>query len=66
MLKQWVGDEIEIIHADSSVYIAMVDAHVLWTYETTKCLAGVDFLDYQFISVYREGFTPVILEPMEN
>jgi hypothetical protein len=38
----------------------------LWTYDTTKYLTGVDFSYYQFISVCREGFTHVMLEPMEN
>jgi hypothetical protein len=44
----------------------LVDASVFWTYETAKCLTRVDFSYYQFISVCREGFTPVMLEPMEN
>jgi hypothetical protein len=63
---QWVGDEVETLHADSSATIAMANAHVLWTYEMAKCLTGVDFLDYQFISVCREGFTHIMLEPIEN
>jgi hypothetical protein len=43
MLLQWVGDDEEQVHADASAYIAMVDAPVLWTYETVTCLTGVDF-----------------------
>ena len=66
MLIQWVGDDIETVPADASACIAMADAPVLWTYDSVKCLTGVDFSDYQFISVGREGFTPVMLEPMEN
>jgi hypothetical protein len=38
-----VGNEVEIAHADTSTCIAMVDAPLLWTYGTTKCLTGVDF-----------------------
>jgi hypothetical protein len=38
MLLQWVGDDVEQVHADASAYIAMVDAPVLWTYETASCL----------------------------
>jgi hypothetical protein len=56
-LVQWVGDEIETIHADSSTCVAMVDVPIFWTYDTTKCLIRVDFLDYKFINVCREGFT---------
>jgi hypothetical protein len=65
MLIQWVGDDIEQ-HADVSACIAVADAPVLWTYETATCLTGVDFSDYQFISIDKKGFIPVMLEPMEN
>jgi hypothetical protein len=66
MLIQWVGDDVEQVHADVSACIAMADAPVLWTYETATCLIGVDFSDYQFISIDKKGFIPVMLEPMEN
>jgi hypothetical protein len=66
ILFQWVGDDIEQVHADASAYIVVVDAPVLWTYETATCLIGVDFSDYQFISIDRKCFIPVMLEPMEN
>jgi hypothetical protein len=38
----------------------------LWTYETAMCLTGVDFSYYQFISIDKKSFIPVMLEPMEN
>jgi hypothetical protein len=38
MLLQWVGDDVEQVHADASACIAMADAPVLWTYETATCL----------------------------
>jgi hypothetical protein len=66
MLIQWVGDDIEQVHADVSACIAVSDAPVLWTYETATCLTGVDFSDYQFISIDKKGFILVMLEPMEN
>jgi hypothetical protein len=66
MLLQWVGDDVEQVHADASACIAVDDAPVLWTYETTTCLTGVDFSDYQFISIDKKGFIPAMLEPMEN
>jgi hypothetical protein len=43
MLLQWVDDEVETVHADASVCIAMSDAPMLWTYEITKCSTRVDF-----------------------
>jgi hypothetical protein len=66
MLIQWIGDDVEQVHADVSAYIAVVDAPVLLTYETAPCLTGVDLSDYQFISIDKKGFIPVMLEPMEN
>jgi hypothetical protein len=66
MLLQWVGDHVEQVHADASTCMTLVDAPVLWTYGTATCLIGVDFSDYQFISIDRKGFTAVMLEPMEN
>jgi hypothetical protein len=38
MLLQWVGDDVEQVHADASACIAVVDAPVLSTYETATCL----------------------------
>jgi hypothetical protein len=66
MVLQWVGDDVEQVHADASACIAVVDAPILWTYETATCLTGVDFSDYQFISIDKKGFITVMLEPMEN
>jgi hypothetical protein len=66
MLIQWVGDDVEQVHADGSTCIAVADAPVLWTYEIATCLIGVDFSDYQFISIDKKHFIPVMLEPMEN
>jgi hypothetical protein len=66
MLLQWVGDDVEQVHADASACLTVADAPVLWTYETTTCLTGVDFSDYQFISIDKRGFIHVMLVPMEN
>jgi hypothetical protein len=66
MLLQWVGFYVEQVHVDASACIAVSDAPVLWTYETATCLTGVDFFYYQFISIDKKGFIPVMLESMEN
>jgi hypothetical protein len=60
------SDDVEQVNADASTYIAVVDALVLWTYETATCLTGVDFSENQFIIIDRKGFIPLILELMEN
>jgi hypothetical protein len=66
MLLQWVGDDLKRVHADASACIAVADAPVLWTSVTATCLKGVDFSDYQFISIDKKGFIPLMLDPMEN
>jgi hypothetical protein len=66
MLLQWEGDDVEQVHVDASACIAVADAPVLWTYETTTCLTGVDFSDYQFINIDKKGFIPVMLDPIDN
>lgn len=38
MSIRWVGDNVEIVHADTSTCMAMVDAPVLWTCDSAKCL----------------------------
>jgi hypothetical protein len=65
-LIQWVRDEIEMVHADSLACVAAADAPVIWTYDNAKCLTRVDLSDYQFLSVSKEGFIPVMLESVEN
>jgi hypothetical protein len=32
ILLQWMDDEVETVHADTSACIAMADVPVLWTY----------------------------------
>jgi hypothetical protein len=66
MLLQWVGDDVEQVHADASACVVVADAPVLWTYETATCPTGVDFSDYQFISIDRKGFILIMLESMAN
>jgi hypothetical protein len=58
--------DVEQVHADVSTCIAVADVNVLWTYGTATCLTGVDFSDYQFISIDKKGFIPIMLELMEN
>ena len=63
-LIQWVGDSIEVVHADNSVEISATDV----TPEVTSfaCLLGRDLSDYQYISYDERGFVPVSLKPMNN
>jgi hypothetical protein len=43
----------------------MVDSSI-WTHEDVKCLSGLDFSDYVFLSVSKDGFVPIHVKPVEN
>jgi hypothetical protein len=62
-LIQWINDEIEIVHADVLAYIALVDATVEWQHGNTQCLSGNDLTSYNFLSIYKDGFVPVSMQP---
>jgi hypothetical protein len=64
-LIQWVGDDIEVVHTDTSACVAMVDSSI-WTYEDVKCLSDLDLSDYDFLSVSKDGFVPVHVKLVEN
>jgi hypothetical protein len=54
-LIQWVGNDNEVVHADTSACVAMGDPSIL-THEDVMCLLGLYFLDYDFFSVSKDGF----------
>jgi hypothetical protein len=57
-LIQWVGEEVEIVHADVSACVATADSSS-WSHYNIKCLSGQDILDCDFFSVSKDGFIPV-------
>jgi hypothetical protein len=62
-LIQWISDEIEVVHANVSAYIALADAMVDWQHGSAQCLLGKDLTGYDFLSVSKEGFVPVSAKP---
>jgi hypothetical protein len=54
-----VGDEIEVVHADSPAQVSTVDASLLGGHDGIACLSGHDLTDFEFISVTKDGFVPV-------
>jgi hypothetical protein len=64
-LIQWVGEEIEIVHADVSACVATVDSSS-WSHYNIKCLFGKDILDYNFVSVSKDGFIPISVKPVDD
>ena len=45
-LIQWVGDDVEVVHVDSSDYVAMADAPSLGGHDGIACLSGRDLSDF--------------------
>jgi hypothetical protein len=62
-LIQWINDEIEVVCADTSAYIALVNATADWQHGSIQCLSGKDLTGYDFFSIFNEGFIPVSVEP---
>jgi hypothetical protein len=62
-LIQWIDDEVEVMHADASAYIALADATADWKHGSAQCLSGKDLTGYEFLSVSKEGFVPVSVKP---
>jgi hypothetical protein len=58
-LIQWINDEIEVVHVDASVYIALADAKADWQHGGAQCLSERDLTGYDFLSISKEGFVPV-------
>jgi hypothetical protein len=64
-LIEWVDDDIEVVHADTSACVAVADSSI-WIYEDVRCLLGLDLLDYDFFSVPKDGFVPVHVKLVKN
>ena len=64
-LVQWVGDDVEIVHANASACVAVADLSS-WTNYDIKCLSGMDLSESDFLSVSKGRFVPINVKPMEN
>jgi hypothetical protein len=62
-LIQWIDDETEVMHVDTSAYIALANAMANWQHGGTQCLSGRDLTGYNFLSISKEGFVPVSIKP---
>jgi hypothetical protein len=52
-----------VIHADASAYIALVDASADWQLGSAQRLSRRDLLGYEFLSITKDGFVPVSMQP---
>jgi hypothetical protein len=65
-LIQWIGDEVEVVHGDTSSFVATTDSNSIGANDNIKCLSGLDLSDYEVISCTKDGFVPATLKPVEN
>jgi hypothetical protein len=45
---------------DVSAYINLADTIVDWQHESTQCLSGKVLIGYDFLSISKDRFVPVI------
>jgi hypothetical protein len=65
ILIQWVGEEVEILHADVSACVAMTDSSS-WSHYNIKCLSGQDISDCDFVNVSKDGFIPILVKLVDD
>ena len=53
VLLQWIGDQVEIVPADTTVHVAAADLDP-WQIEGTDCLSGRAW-DGQYLNVTDQG-----------
>jgi hypothetical protein len=63
-LIQWVGDEVEIVHSDTSACVAVADSSTMDNHENLKCLTGLDLSDLKLIDSTIDGFATVVMKPV--
>jgi hypothetical protein len=63
LLIQWIDDKIEVVHVNVSAYITLVDATTDWQHGSTQCLSEKDLTGYYFLSVSKNAFVPVSVQP---
>ena len=66
ILIQWIGDEIEVVHGDTSSFITTAHSNTFGVHDDIKCLSGLDLSDYELNICTKDGFVPATLKPMEN
>jgi hypothetical protein len=61
-LIQWVGDEVEIVHGDTSACVAVAYSPTMDNLETLKCLTGLDLSNLRLIDSTKDGFATIVMK----
>jgi hypothetical protein len=64
-LIQWVGEEVEIVHADISACVATIES-LSWSHYNIECLSGQDISDCDFVSAFKDDFISVCVKPVDD
>jgi hypothetical protein len=48
---------------DALAYITLANATVDWQHGSAQCLSGKDLTGYDFLSITKEGFIPMSVQP---
>jgi hypothetical protein len=65
-LVQWVGNQVEKVIADDEACIAFADAQIDMQGGQMRCLSGRDLMEYDYVSVGKDGFVPISMKPMTS
>ena len=52
-----------MVQADTSAYVALADASADWQHGVVQCLAGLDLSSYDYLSVTKDDFVPLSVQP---
>jgi hypothetical protein len=58
-LVQWVGEEVEVVHAEDQVCVAFASTHDEVQSRDLACLSRHNLGDYNYISVSKDGLVLV-------
>ena len=65
-LIQWVGDEVEVVHGDTSACVAVADSTSVNDHENIKCLSGLDLSRLEIIASTKDGFATAVMKPIKD
>jgi hypothetical protein len=54
------------VHGDNSTCVVVADSHSIGVHDDVKCLSGLDFSNYEFVSYSNDGFIPVVKKQFHN
>jgi hypothetical protein len=61
---QWISDEVEVVQDDEEVCVAMARSQVDILGEKMECLSSKYLMGYNYISVDKNGFVLISVEPV--